>query len=548
MKYISKISFFAIGCFVLASCSDMDDMKPEGNVVSDEQVNETTTAVPERVAADLAGVYSYMGKQYCAFPNDTRDDDFGLPAVYLSQDLNGPDMVCDNSGYNWFSVSGDYSDRNANYANPYARYANFYNQLKLANDLLASIDPATENPQLKQYMGQAKAVRAFDYLGLAPYYQFNYQSSKDKPCVPIVTEATADYSNNPRATVEEVYTQIMNDLNDAISLLEGYVRPDKTKIDQQVAYGLRARANLYMGNWAAAAADADKALAGYNPASRADVSTPTFCRLSEPNWLWGLLIEAANITGNGGYPTWPSKLGSFSGNGYAPGTGVYKRINPLLWNKISDTDVRKGWWVDADLHSPLLATVSWNGVTGDAISTLEIPDVKVKFLPYSNVKFGMKSGVGSTTNDSDWCLMRAEELILIKAEGLAMSGDVAGGKKVLEDFVKGYRDAEYSCSAASAETLQTEIWKQRRIELWGEGFSIADIMRLNKPIVRFHGSDTSIWPDAFAFNIEPNDGYLLLRFPQKETNNNLGIPPTENTDGTQPVAGQNPGLNDGVTD
>ena len=279
MKYISKISFFAIGCFVLASCSDMDDMKPEGNVVSDEQVNETTTAVPERVAADLAGVYSYMGKQYCAFPNDTRDDDFGLPAVYLSQDLNGPDMVCDNSGYNWFSVSGDYSDRNANYANPYARYANFYNQLKLANDLLASIDPATENPQLKQYMGQAKAVRAFDYLGLAPYYQFNYQSSKDKPCVPIVTEATADYSNNPRATVEEVYTQIMNDLNDAISLLEGYVRPDKTKIDQQVAYGLRARANLYMGNWAAAAADADKALAGYNPASRADVSTPTFCRV-----------------------------------------------------------------------------------------------------------------------------------------------------------------------------------------------------------------------------------------------------------------------------
>ena len=157
-----------MGCFVLASCSDMDDMKPEGNVVSDEQVNETTTAVPERVAADLAGVYSYMGKQYCAFPNDTRDDDFGLPAVYLSQDLNGPDMVCDNSGYNWFSVSGDYSDRNANYANPYARYANFYNQLKLANDLLASIDPATENPQLKQYKGQAKAVRAFDYLGLAP--------------------------------------------------------------------------------------------------------------------------------------------------------------------------------------------------------------------------------------------------------------------------------------------------------------------------------------------------------------------------------------------
>lgn len=548
MKYISKISFFALGCFAFASCSDMDDMKPEGNVISEEQVNETTEAIPGRVAADLAGVYSYMGQQYCAFPNSTRDDDWGFPSVALSQDLNGPDMVCDNSGFNWFSVSSEYSDRNANYANPFARYANFYNQLKLANDLLMSIDPATENPELRQYMGQAKAVRAFDYLGLAPYYQFNYQTSKDKPCVPIVTETTADYSNNPRATVEEVYAQIMTDLNDAIAMLEGYTRPDKTKVDQQVAYGLRARANLYMGNWADAAADADRAIAGYTPASRSDVSTPAFCRLSEDNWLWGILIEADKITGNGGLPTWPSHLGSFSGTGYASGVGVYKRINPLLWNKIPDTDVRKGWWLNENLESPLLSTISWNGVTGNDISELEIPDVKVAFIPYTNVKFGMKSGIGSTTNDSDWCLMRVEELILIKAEGLAMSGDVAGGRTTLENFIKGYRDPEYTCTAASAEALQTEIWKQRRIELWGEGFSIADIMRLNKPIVRFHGTDIGIWPDAFAFNIAPNDGYLLLRFPQRETNNNQGIPSTENSDGTQPVAGQNPNLTDGVTD
>lgn len=548
MKYISKLSILTLGCLAMGACSDIDDMLPEGSSITEEQVNETTTSIPDRVAADLAGVYSYMGQQYCAFPSSSRDDDFGLPAVYLSQDLNGADMVCDNSAYNWFSVSSEYSDRNANYANPYARYANFYNQIKLANDLLASIDPSTENEELKHYMGQAKAVRAFDYLGLAPYYQFNYATSKDKPCVPIVTPDTPDYSNNPRATVEEVYAQIMSDLNDAIILLEGYTRSDKTKIDQQVAYGLRARANLYMGNWAEAASDADKAMAGYIPASRDEVSTPSFCQLSEHNWLWGLLIEAANITGNAGLPTWPSKLGSFSGMGYSTGTGCYKRINTLLYNKIPDTDVRKGWWVNEDLHSPLLSTISWEGVTGDGISTLEIEDVKVAFTPYTNVKFGMKSGIGSTTNDCDWCLMRVEELILIKAEGLAMSGDVSSGKKVLEDFVKAYRDPGYTCNASGAEALQTEIWKQRRVELWGEGFAMADIMRLNKPVVRFHGSDTGIWPDAFAFNIQSGDGYLLLRFPQKETNNNQGIPATENTDGTQPVAGQNPNLMDGVTD
>lgn len=548
MKY-NIFSYIILGSLLLIACSDMDEMKPEGGATTEEQITEAVSAVPERVAADLAGIFSYAGKQYCAFPSSTRDDDFGLPATFLSQDLNGADMVCDNSGYNWFSVASEYTDRNPNYANPFARYANYYNQLKLANDLIMSIDPETDNKELQYYIGQAKAVRAFDFLGLAPYFQFNYQSSKDKPCIPLVLPETPDYSNNPRATVEEVYAQIMKDLNEAITLLEGYERSDKTKIDQQVAYGIRARANLNMGNWAEAAADAEKALAGYTPYTRAEVSTPTFCRLSEHSWIWGILIEADKITkGNGGMPSWSSKLASFSAAGYAAGAGCYKRINPILYDKIPESDVRKGWWVDEDLYSPLLETITWEGKTGIDISTLSIPDVKLPFVSYTNVKFGIKGGIGSTTNDGDWCLMRAEEMILIQAEGLAMSGNLTAGKKVLEDFIKGYRDENYICEASSPETFQTEVWKQRRIELWGEGFAMYDIMRLNKPVVRFKDGDISIWPDAFAFNIQPNDGFLLMRFPQRETNNNKGVPPTENNEGSQPVAGQNSNLTDGVTD
>ncbi|MFT3739361.1 MAG: RagB/SusD family nutrient uptake outer membrane protein [Breznakibacter sp.] len=537
--------FFTMGCLAITSCSDMDDMQPEGSVVTDGQVTETTSAIPDRVAADLAGIYAYMGKQYTAYPSSTRADDFAYPAACISQDLNGADMVAPNSGYNWFSVCSEYADRNPTYANPFARYANFYNQLKLVNDLLTSIDPNTEDQELKYYIGQAKAVRAFDYLCLAPYFQFNYETSADKPCVPIVTETTTNFSNNPRATVREVYELIISDLDDAIELLDGFERSDKTKIDQQVAYGLRARANLYMGKWAEAAADADKALAGYTPYSISEVSTPAFYNLNDHNWMWGLLIEASNLDA---YPTWPSKLGSFSGDSYTAAVGVYKMINPLLFNKIPTTDVRKGWWVDANLHSPLLSTISWNGVTGDGISTLEIADVKVKFTPYTNVKFGMKSGIGSTTNDGDWSIMRAEEMILVKAEGLAMSNDMSTAKQVLVDFIQGYRDPSYSTDASTAEELQLEIWKQRRIELWGEGFALSDIMRLNKPVVRVHSDNAGNWPDAYAFNIQAGDEYLLLRFPQRETNTNLAIPSTENTGGTKPVSKQNSNLTDGVTD
>jgi len=541
-----KFVYLVLSCAVFAACSDIDKMDSEGFQITGDQVNETNKIIPARVEASIAGMYSYMGTVCAAFPASTRDDDGGLPTVSLAQDLNGPDMVCANSGYNWFSVSSQYNDRTYTYANPFARYAIFYNQLKLANDVITSIDPNTTNEVLKNYLGQAKAVRAFDYLSLASYYQYNYATSADKPCVPLVTEKTTDFANNPRATVKEVYAQIMEDLNTAIDLLANYDRKgDKGRLNQQVAYGLRARANLYMENWAAAVADADKAMEGYTPYSREEANKPGFAVIDH-NWIWGISVSTTNVEKNR-YATVAAHLSSFSSDGYAAGVGVYKRINTLLYKKISDTDVRKGWWVDGTLHSDALKNVKWDTAEGDAVAALEIANIKVAFDPYTNVKFGMKSGIGTSVNDNDWPLMRVEEMMLIKAEGLAMvNATFNEGKQYLQNFVKTYRDPSYASKASTAETLQNEIWFQRRVELWGEGFAMVDVMRLRKPVVRFHTGNKENWPDAFCFNIASDDPWLLLRIPQKEVNNNSGI--VNNEGGSQPTPGQNANLTDGVTD
>lgn len=546
-KYIYAFSVLATSV-AFTGCAGLDT-ESEGRYVTEGQITETNAAISTRSESALVGMYNYLGKSYAARPNSTRADDGGYPTICIQQDSNGADMVCDNSGYNWFSAAADLTDRNYTYASCFERYAVFYNQIKYANDLIATIDPATTDKASLQVLGQAKAVRAFDYLSLVPYYQFNYQISADKPCVPIVTEATTDFGHNPRATVKEVYEQIMNDLNSAIELLADFDRNgDNTRVNKNVAYGLRARANLYMGKYAEAAADAEKALEGYTPYTREEVSAPSFYNRADHNWIWAIDIDKNTVKA---YPTSDSQLGSFSSHGYTAGTGVYKRINTLLYNKIPASDVRKGWWVDEKLHSDNLKDAVWvntttnERITGDAIATYTFSE-KVKFLPYTNVKFGMYSGIGSSTNDSDWPLMRAEEMILIKAEGLAMSGKIAEGKAVLEDFVKTYRDPEYSCKAASAEDMQNEVWFQRRVELWGEGFSMSDIMRLNKPIVRFHGTNTENWPDAFCFNVAAGDAWLLLRIPQNEINANSSI--VQNEGGKAPTSMQNPNLTDGVTD
>ena len=57
-------------------------------------------------------------------------------------------------------------------------------------------------------------------------------------------------------------------------------------------------------------------------------------------------------------------------------------------------------------------------------------------MAYTNVKFGMREGIGTDKNAYDWPLMRVEEMILIQAEGLAMSGQTTQALQVLNDFVR----------------------------------------------------------------------------------------------------------------
>ena len=549
MKLAYKLFILALGSGFISSCTDLNTFPEGGNFTSDQKT-QTVLALPARLSADVNGMFSVIGNQYCVFGSaSSRDDDAGYPTVCLSQDLNGPDMVSDDSGYNWFTVSSQYTDRSDTYANPYMRWAVFYNQLKLANDILATIPVDTDNPTLKVYKAQARAVRAFDYLSLVPYFQFKYKGNEDKPSVPIVTEnMTGNPSNNPRAALKDVYKLIIDDLTAAIAGLDGYTRNSKAEIDQKVAYGLRARANLYMENWADAAADADKAMAGYTPYSISQVSEPTFINANDQNWMWGIILTPTNIPD--AYPSWPAVLGSFSGDSYSAGVACYKSINVLLFDKIPATDVRKGWWVDKNLHSTNLTNVSWGGATGDAVASLSITDVKLPFIPYTNVKFGQYGFIGNNINAGDWCIMRVEEMILIKAEATAMAGNLQSGKDILKNFVTTYRNPAYVTSTATdAKTFQDEVWFQRRVELWGEGFSMSDIMRLSKNIVRFKSSVVSNFPANFKFNIANTDGYLLMRIPQKETNNNLGIPlSANNNEGTAPAPGAGNGLTDGITD
>ena len=118
--------------------------------------------------------------------------------------------------------------------------------------------------------------------------------------------------------------------------------------------------------------------------------------------------------------------------------------------------------------------------------------------------------------------MRVEEMYLIAAEAKAMT-NATEGKSLVEEFVNTYRWTDsatrYSCNATTSEAVRDEIFFQRQIELWGEGFEYIDRLRLNKGIDRRNANFNPDW----AFNIPAKAAVLLYQIPQAEIEGNPAL-------------------------
>lgn len=527
------VALLGSAMLLTTSCSDLDT-NPSGSTMSDGQLNEVLAQDPSKLKSEVSGMYANMIEHGAITQwygtGQPRHYDFGYASTMMMMDASGQDEPSQVSGFNWYKKPLRFVDRTANSETTYFIWNQCYKNIKVANDVLKSVDLENLSDVAKSYVGQAYAMRAFEYFTLIQIYQFSYKGHEDAAGVPIVTEKTAEAeaNNNPRAAVKDVYKQIMDDLNTAIDYLTDS-RSAKSEINRQVAYGLRARVNLVMQNWSDAAADAKKAAEGYTPLSKDAAAAPGFNDVSASNWIWGNIVDESNDIVQSGILNFPSMMCSFTGNGYSP-TYACRMINSKLWKEIPSTDVRKGWWIDENLNSPIINpkyvvhqedededgnVVKYLAVynqTGD-----EVADITE---PYTNVKFGAyKNQYGNELNACDIPLMRVEEMILIQAEATAMGGNVEEGKRILENFVRTYRDPSYTCNATTAEGVQDAVWFQRRVELWGEGFSFTDLLRLKKPLDRT-GANYEV---SVRFKLPAESPIFLYLIPEDEENHNEAL-------------------------
>ncbi len=142
-----------------------------------------------------------------------------------------------------------------------------YKIIYSANTVIETL-PEGSSEESDHLLGENYFMRAICHLHLSCLYSKPYSSGRDNPGV--VLRTSTDCSVTKRATVGEVYDQIVKDLLKAADLMgHGKTRGNAGYISKEAAQGLLTRVYLYMENNDACIALADEIL-GSNPASKLD--------------------------------------------------------------------------------------------------------------------------------------------------------------------------------------------------------------------------------------------------------------------------------------
>lgn len=470
-------------------------------------------AVPEEIVLKTVDNLNALSEgTWAAMMDDYYGNIFGNPGfktIALVSEAMGNDVALITTKYSYAPVYRFTQMNDKTQSRLSAIWNQLYKIINNNNIIIANVDKVTGDATAKQVLkGQALALRAHIYLTIASFYQFSYLKDSLAKTAPIYTTPTTDTTRgNPKASLKAIYELIFSDLLEAKGLLAGYQRTAKYKIDADVVNGLLARAYLNTGRWLLAAAAADEALKNYPLMPPADYSKG-FNDVNNSEWIWG-------------HPEIPSQSdGSYSFHFLdvsSPSAYYYSFMaDPFFGEFFENGDIRK-------------TLFSWDGNPG-----------REGHLQYKKFKF-------RADQTGDLVLMRSAEAYLIKAEGYARDNQVAEGAAALNALRSARGATSFNPVGATKEQLIEAILTERRKELWGEGFALADIIRNQLPVVRKpyvdgNGNDkmvTVTTPDGTTKQVPAryhtalrfadgtpfvaNSGYYIFAVPQAEEQNNPNL-------------------------
>lgn len=324
--------------------------------------------------------------------------------------------------------------------------------------------PAGYATTATQYTGEARYIRALLYHTMLQYYAKPWAAGNgSKPGLPLRLKGEKDSNNNElaRASVDEVYTQIIADLDFAEANLPANYGTDAllntTRAHKNSAIALKTRVYLTKGDYAKVITEAQKivpaaapftATSGVPHALQANINNVFTGAQQTTETVLSMPFTAQNTPGG------QNSLGSYyrAPTGTNPGVGEFG-VNTGAGSIAADlvawpaTDARRVAWLYTQSTETFLGKYPGGTPYLDRAPVQRWSEV---LLNYAEALARTKAGVD------------AQALALLNAVRTRSAG--AGG----------------AWAPADNATLIDNIMTERRIEFLGEGLRNQDIMRLQQ--------------------------------------------------------------------
>jgi starch-binding outer membrane protein, SusD/RagB family len=445
-------------------------------------VVDPSNDVPPDVATEtISGVGSLVTSVYARLQD---------VALYGNELIMLGDLMADNA-----TTSQPAVNRQGEFANSVGQHmgdwGESYAAINEANFAIASARNLTDaEPTLaNRYLGEALFQRGLLYFDLARVFGYEPGQEVDGWTASVVlrtepTRSADDATFLPRATNVEVYTQIEQDLLEAIDLLEQHGLDDPYRGNQAAAEALLAKVYLYWSRWDDAIEYATAAM------------SHTDARLAEASEVATMFTRAPNVES------------LFEIN--------YDAATETLW--VNDCSACYTWphgtWFSMWPSAELLALFD----AGDARTALyPACPVGCPTTAQSGIRYVNKYTYarGDWTDNSP--VLRFADVLLMRAEAYAESGQTAQAQADL-NALRAKRGVDPI--TASGAALEAAIQAERRRELAFEGHRWFDLKRRGMDITK---------PSLFANPTVPySDFRLLAPLPNDQVTNN-------------PMLEQNPG-------
>lgn len=460
MKNINKTLIIAgaLSATLLGACKKSYlDLKPYTDIPAADAVN-----TPSTIASALNGTYygligvNLYGRTVPVFGDLLGDNTF-ISKVNSGRYLNEQNY---SVTVNDADVSGIWSST--------------YTNILRANNIIAS--PLAGQNQVK---GEAYALRALDYFNLVRFFGKPYTDDPASLGVPLVL--TYDPLALPkRNTVNEVYTQILSDLENAYSSMSTY--RGSAYFSKYAARALEAKVNLYKGDYQKAYDQATDVINNSGFTLVAANALNDYFASQDPHDASSKVETLFEVASDPVNNISTDELTGIYAQGPTYGDVL---ANPALYNLYSATDVRRDE-----------IEVGVRQKTGG-----ENPAYIVLKYDNSDGLYGVKK------------VLRLGEVYLIAAEASQRLGKADA--LTFLNALMAKRDPGFVYASTGAQLL-TDILTERRKELAFEGDRFHDLNRLKATIPRTSPL-YSTGPIAYPNNKR------VLPIPQNETNVNPNI-------------------------